>query len=589
MVLYQKLLTSSSHALRESFKKRIAKLHAALDLADEEATGRSLAEGRLDEMRDAEDVSVAAEELEQIAIDREEAEWEIAQLEELVARLGRIRDSKADVLVNDIVVPILERDPTEKILIFTGFIKTQEFLQRALQLVGYRVAIFNGQLGAEEKEKAVRTFKQDAQIMITTEAGGEGRNFQFAHIMVNYDLPWNPMKVEQRIGRLDRIGQHRPVLIYNLANEDTLEERILDILEHRIELFTKSVGSLDPILGDIERDLERIVLEQLEHLDESMEDFGRDLETQVEQARLKEQVMGDFILDHASFRRDEANALLERTPLARHGDLRQVLSDALAYYGGSVSEHPDGGSSVALSPRLAARLSAADSVARGVFDPAEALEREELDFLAFGHPTVDKLVSYARNQDATTGARYLSDAPSGISVEIYYAFESQGVRPSGRLVRHVVGTDLAVHSSDVDALPAVGKEAAADVPGWVASAIEASRAVAGEEQHGLRTMVQEEDALNKAEEEARERRVHEYRRQRLQLMIERDQAWIDEKEVSGSDRDRRILPARKGQLRKRVEQLQRLDHDLDLKLERLAERRADVRRTIVAAGLVVGE
>ena len=120
--------------------------------------------------------------------------------------------------------------------------------------------MFNGRMSLDEKEEAVRSFKASDQILISTEAGGEGRNFQFCHLMVNYDLPWNPMRVEQRIGRLDRIGQKRPVRIYNLFCEDTVEERVLEVLEQRIGLFQESVGSLDPILGEVERDIERLVL-----------------------------------------------------------------------------------------------------------------------------------------------------------------------------------------------------------------------------------------------------------------------------------------------------------------------------------------
>src|SRR5690606_35686176 len=120
---------------------------------------------------------------------------------------------------------------------------------------------FNGKMDLEEKERAVRKFRGPAQVMVTTEAGGEGRNFQFAHIMVNYDLPWNPMVVEQRIGRLDRIGQKKEVVIYNLACEGTVEDRVLEVLDKRINLFEESVGSLDPILGEVEHDIEQLVME----------------------------------------------------------------------------------------------------------------------------------------------------------------------------------------------------------------------------------------------------------------------------------------------------------------------------------------
>src|SRR5690606_2737427 len=175
-----------------------------------------------------------------------------------------------------------------------------------------------------------------------TEAGGEGRNFQFAHIMINYDLPWNPMVVEQRIGRLDRIGQTREVIIYNLACEGTIEERVLDVLENRINLFEESVGSLDPIHGEVERDIERLAMEHADSLDQEIETYGRDLEQRVKEARLKEEVLADFILDRASLRRDEAQELLGEKPLATWVELHDFVSDSLDYFGGRLSPHAEG-------------------------------------------------------------------------------------------------------------------------------------------------------------------------------------------------------------------------------------------------------
>src|SRR5207247_7440274 len=110
------------------------------------------------------------------------------------------------------------------------------------------------------KDAAHRMFKERSQILISSEAGGEGRNFQFAHILFNYDLPWNPMRIEQRIGRLDRVGQTQNVLIYNFAVLGTLDARILHLLQERIQIFTDSFRPLEPILGEVEGRLREIVL-----------------------------------------------------------------------------------------------------------------------------------------------------------------------------------------------------------------------------------------------------------------------------------------------------------------------------------------
>ena len=106
---------------------------------------------------------------------------------------------------------------------------SSEDLERRVDELGrqissdYSVTCFHGQLKAEEKEEAIRKFRVDHQVLISTEAGGEGRNLQFAHVLINYDLPWNPMKVEQRIGRIDRIGQKHAVTIFNMSTLGTIE------------------------------------------------------------------------------------------------------------------------------------------------------------------------------------------------------------------------------------------------------------------------------------------------------------------------------------------------------------------------------
>ena len=160
--------------------------------------------------------------------------------------------------------------------------------------------IFHGQLKPGEKDRAVARFRDGdgPQILISTEAGGEGRNFQFCHMLVNYDLPWNPMKVEQRIGRIDRIGQKQPVTIFNLSTTGTIEERVLEVLSERIGLFEETVGGLDPILGEVERDLRKILALADEKADEALADVSKQrLESRVSEARAAERRLADLIMD----------------------------------------------------------------------------------------------------------------------------------------------------------------------------------------------------------------------------------------------------------------------------------------------------
>ncbi len=135
-----------------------------------------------------------------------------------------------------------ENDPTLKVLIFTEFVPTQAMLADFLELRGFKVVSLNGAMDLEERRQAQRRFATDAQILISTDAGGEGLNLQFCHVIVNYDLPWNPMKIEQRIGRVDRIGQKHIVRAMNFALADTVELRVREVLEEKLARILEEFG-----------------------------------------------------------------------------------------------------------------------------------------------------------------------------------------------------------------------------------------------------------------------------------------------------------------------------------------------------------
>ena len=137
----------------------------------------------------------------------------------------------------------------EKAIVFTQFRATQDSIVRALTEAGLTHAVFHGEMGWREKEEALEQFRMHEQVLVSTEAGGEGRNMQFARIVINYDLPWNPMRLEQRIGRVHRLGQEHPVRVINLVARGTIEAYVLEILERKIRMFELVVGEMEEILG----------------------------------------------------------------------------------------------------------------------------------------------------------------------------------------------------------------------------------------------------------------------------------------------------------------------------------------------------
>ena len=157
-----------------------------------------------------------------------------------------------------VLVELLRRHVTrgEKVLVFTGFRQTLDVLVAAVERAGLSSAAYHGSLTRAEKEAAIAKFRAETPILLSTESAGEGRNLQFCHVMVNFDLPWNPMQIEQRLGRLHRVGQEHDVTLTNLACRGTIEQRIMHVLEAKINLFELVVGELDMILGRVDDDFD---------------------------------------------------------------------------------------------------------------------------------------------------------------------------------------------------------------------------------------------------------------------------------------------------------------------------------------------
>jgi SNF2 family DNA or RNA helicase len=146
----------------------------------------------------------------------------------------------------------LVKEINGKVIVFTEYRATQLYLQWFLQQHGISSVPFRGGFKRGKKDWMKELFKNKAQVLIATEAGGEGINLQFCQHIINYDLPWNPMRLEQRIGRIHRLGQEQDVHIYNFAIKDTVEEHILKLLYEKINLFERVIGELDEILTRID-------------------------------------------------------------------------------------------------------------------------------------------------------------------------------------------------------------------------------------------------------------------------------------------------------------------------------------------------
>jgi len=233
LIIMQRMVTSSTAAIRQSLERRLNVL-----LEQRTCVG-DLREEDLDELNIEDGVEDA---LEAISLDME---LEIEELKQIISLAKQAQfqnqDAKVEPLLNEIDA-ILSEDRTQKVIIFTEFVATQTYLQELLVNRGYTVTILNGGMSIDERNAAMQEFKTSTSIFISTDAGGEGLNLQFANIIINYDLPWNPMKIEQRCGRVDRIGQQRDVHIYNFIVGETVENRVREVLEEKLSVILKEMG-----------------------------------------------------------------------------------------------------------------------------------------------------------------------------------------------------------------------------------------------------------------------------------------------------------------------------------------------------------
>ena len=237
MVLLQRMVLSSTRAIRGTLERRLALLKEQKSISNQITI---INEEWLyeDDFFDQTDL---------LSLNLKKLETEIQEVELLVSLARDCENYGPDRKFHELISIIHKKQQDEsidiKVLIFTEFVATQKMIQEYLTERGFSVEILNGSMDMDERKTAIRHFADTTQILVSTEAGGEGLNMQFCHVVVNYDLPWNPMKLEQRIGRIDRIGQKNLVEAYNLTISDTVEDRVREVIEIKLSKILQEFGA----------------------------------------------------------------------------------------------------------------------------------------------------------------------------------------------------------------------------------------------------------------------------------------------------------------------------------------------------------
>ena len=295
MILMQRLVVSSTSAIRTTLERRLE----ALATPQQQLTLFPLtSEEEWSDLDGQEQIEVLIR-TRLKALKNERAEVKL--LLDAAARCEQIGpDAKAEALLDWLYrLQSEENDPELKALVFTEFVPTQEMLRRFLTERGFSVVCLNGSMEMDDRKRVQDAFAKDVRILISTDAGGEGLNLQFCHVVINFDIPWNPMRLEQRIGRVDRIGQAHVVRAINFVFEGSVEHRVREVLEQKLAVIFEEFG-IDKT-GDVldsaqaSQMFDEMYVEAIlnpEKVEESVESMVARLEEQAREARMTASVLG---------------------------------------------------------------------------------------------------------------------------------------------------------------------------------------------------------------------------------------------------------------------------------------------------------
>lgn len=428
MVIYQKRLVSSIRAIQKSLKRRaeVLKNGGSNRLSPSASSLLDQYRERPETLTDSQRQHVE-EELQNVSMeqDPEQRMKELELVEDLVDRARAISiDSKARRL-RTAIENLLDADPNEKVLVFTEYTDTLEYLRDEI-LSDYDVAQIHGGLAQSARRDQVEKFRQEANIMLATDAAREGINLQFAHIMINYDLPWNPIRIDQRMGRLHRYGQDQKVNIYNLFVEDTRESDILETLVTRVDTIEEDLGVSSDVLGmvldDSDLNLEDRIMDAIQE-DEPGKEVAKNIDEIIEERKEAVKKLQDNFLIEDKFGESELEEVQELIEESREdhvgqAEVRDLIKLFTEEFSGSLNtKHKNGTSNPIYSVETPSVIELnSDEVqstySKATFDQELAKENQHLEFISVNHPLVRAIVDYCLDGswiDGQTTVKQMSD------------------------------------------------------------------------------------------------------------------------------------------------------------------------------------
>lgn len=315
MIILQRRLASSVRAVRTSLERRRKRLQDLYDKAELFDAGEYKVDKYLDDLAEDERWRQEEELLTRLtsADSMDDLKSEIEALESLVILAKDVEEKEVESKLTELKSVIEERglkESKQKLLIFTESRDTLNYLVEKLHIWGYSTTEIHGLMKMDARIQAESDFKNEAQICVATEAAGEGINLQFCSMMINYDIPWNPNRLEQRMGRIHRYGQQKEVYIYNLVARDTREGKILTRLFEKLDRMREQMGSdrVFDVIGEIwegDKSLKDLIMEAVTNqrsMDEILLGFDKVKDTEAIQ-RVKSATMETLSTRHIDLHR----------------------------------------------------------------------------------------------------------------------------------------------------------------------------------------------------------------------------------------------------------------------------------------------
>lgn len=563
MVIYQKRLVSSIKSIARSLQKRRDNLKTKTLVSKDIAT-------RLYNVDSS-------------------AKTEGDVLDQLIAAANSISVDSKGRRLQEFVRQVLREDQNEKILLFTEYTDTLEYLRDDV-LADVNTVEIHGGMNQSERRSAIKRFQQDASVMLATDAAREGLNLQFAHIMVNYDLPWNPIRIDQRMGRLHRYGQDETVQIYNLFVENTRESDILQLLMEKIDQIESDIGMRSDVLGTVleDYDVEGAIMDAVTGVRDS-NDVISDLEAAIEERQKAIKTIERDFLIQDKFDADDAAVIERLIDLSKErpigeDDIEKLVREFCIEFGGAMTTDIESDNSgyqlyhISVPDILTLEANIQEEYSRVTFSRSVALDTPEAELVSLNHPLVQHIITYCLDGDWIDGqavglvANDPDSAPGILATYRLGYVSGDGKVPTEDYTRVYVDYDNRVHENApaiIGALPAWMATLSPDsyrLAGTVDEALTKAKSIAGKEVSRLVSEVREERVRNvdiKAAHAKRyfiyeirklEDRLREYeRRERdtdkdMQVAIRSTQKRIEdiEQEWKGEqerlERERQLIP-----------------------------------------------